>query len=77
MAHRQHVAFGRVLDFARGSIRTHQLERALLLALLQKGPPKLRNLRLEAGRRKVVRPAADDLFPRKTQQLAAPALASR
>ena len=69
MAHRQHVPFGGVFHFPRGSIRTHQPERALLLAVLQKGPPKLRDLWLEAGLGKVVELAADDLFPRKTQQL--------
>ena len=70
MAHRQHVPFGGVLDLPQASIRTHQPERAFLLALLQKGPPALRNLRLEAGLRKVIQAAADDLFPRKPEQLA-------
>ena len=63
VAHGQDVPFSRVFNLPQGSIRTHQPERAFLLALLQKGSPKLRHLRLEAGRRKVVYPCADDLFP--------------
>ena len=76
VAHRQHVPFGRVLNVPRGSIRTHQPERAFLLALLQKGLPKLRNLRLEAGRAKssIGRPM---IFSRGSpNSLPAPTLAS-
>ena len=70
VAHGQDIPFGGVFDLPQGSVRTHQLELALLLALLQKRPPKVRHLRLEAGRRKVVHLMADDLFPGKPQQLA-------
>jgi hypothetical protein len=65
VAHGQHVPFGRVLNFPRASIRTHQPERAFLFSPLLQGLPKLRNLRLEAGLRKVVDRAADDLLPRQ------------
>ena len=47
-----------------------QLERAFLLALLLKGAPEFRNLRLEAGLGKIIQAAADDLFPREAQELA-------
>src|SRR5271155_4417102 len=70
VAHRQNVAFGGVLNGTHVSIRTQQLEGALLLAVLEKSAPQLRNLGLEAGRSEVVHPAADDLIPRKSQQLA-------
>ena len=70
MAYRQHVPFGDVLDVPRISVRTHQLKRSFLLAFLEKGAPALRNHRLEAGLRKIIQTAADDLFPRKTQELA-------
>jgi hypothetical protein len=42
----------------------------VLLALLQKGAPKLRNLGFGAGRCKIIYPASDDLIARKSKQLA-------
>src|SRR5579864_6906138 len=38
--------------------------------MLQKSPPKLRHLGLEAGLCKIIHPAADDIFPRKPEKLA-------
>jgi hypothetical protein len=70
MAHRQHVPFGRVLNVPRDSIPADQPERAFLFPLLLQGFPKLRNLRFKAGLCKVIDPAADDLLPRKPQELA-------
>ena len=70
VAYRQHVPFGRVLNVPRASVRTQQLERAFLFALLQKGTPAFRNQRLETGLGKIIQTAADDLFPRETQEFA-------
>src|ERR1039458_6900512 len=72
MAHRQHVPFGRVLNVPRDSIPADQPERAFLFPLLLQGFPKLRSLRFKAGLSKVIDPAADDLLPRKPQELAVP-----
>ena len=70
IARRQHVPFGDVLDFPRSSVRAYQRERSFLLAFFEKGLPAFRNHRLEAGLRKIVQTAADDLFPWEAQELA-------
>ena len=51
-------------------VRAHQRKRPFLLAFLQKSSPAFGNHRLEAGLRKIIQTAADDLFPRETQELA-------
>ena len=70
MAYRQHVPFGRVLDVPRTSVRPYESKRSFLLAFLKKPSPAFRNHRLDAGICEIIKTAANDLFPRETQELA-------
>ena len=77
MPYRQRISFGNILDLPRASAWPQKLQSSLLLALLQKGAPALRNQRSETGLGKLIQTAADKLLWGTPNSFAAPELASR
>ena len=68
MTHRQHIPFGRVSHVPQVSVRTTLTGAYLRVRLCQKGPPELRDFRIESWAREIIQLATDDLFPGKPEQ---------